>query len=177
VLDLKRAIAAQSDVEAERQRLIYSGRVLKDDDALSVYKIQSSHTIHMVKGAVRSGGESSGAAQPLPTMQAGQNPLDPLTQLNSHRGYGAMAGLNPFADMGVNQNDPNMVSLRVFFFFVGRLSLTSVTDADDDELAAVFAADERDDVESGGYGADYFVEPADGADGPADSCCDAESAV
>ena len=29
VLDLKRAIASQSDVEAERQRLIYSGRVLK----------------------------------------------------------------------------------------------------------------------------------------------------
>ena len=42
-------------------------------------------------------------------MQAGQNPHDPLTQLNSHLGFGAMAGLNPFADMGVNQNDPNMV--------------------------------------------------------------------
>lgn len=42
-------------------------------------------------------------------MQAGQNPRDPLTQLNSHMGYGAMAGLNPFADMGLNPNDPNMV--------------------------------------------------------------------
>jgi len=44
-------------------------------------------------------------------MQTGQNPHDPLTQLNSHLGYGAMAGLNPFADMGLNQNDPNMVCL------------------------------------------------------------------
>lgn len=42
-------------------------------------------------------------------MQTGQNPHDPLTQLNSHAGFGAMAGLNPFADMGLNQNDPNMV--------------------------------------------------------------------
>jgi ubiquilin len=42
-------------------------------------------------------------------MQAGQNPSDPLTQLNTHRGFGAMAGLNPFADMGLNPNDPNMV--------------------------------------------------------------------
>lgn len=116
VLDLKHAIAGKSDVPADRQRLIYSGRVLKDDDALSVYKIQSAHTIHMVKGAARSGGDSSGAgsgagaaAQQLPTMQAGQNPLDPLTQLNSHRGFGAMAGVNPFAEMGVNPNDPNMV--------------------------------------------------------------------
>jgi ubiquilin len=42
-------------------------------------------------------------------MQTGQNPHDPLTQLNSHLGFGAMAGLNPFADMGLNANDPNMV--------------------------------------------------------------------
>ncbi|KAF7336628.1 Ubiquitin domain-containing protein DSK2 [Mycena venus] len=113
VLELKQAIAEKSDVEAERQRLIYSGRVLKDEDLLSVYKIQSSHTIHMVKGAVRSGAASTSAPpaapQPLPTMQTGQNPHDPLTQLNSHLGFGAMAGLNPFADMGLNPNDPNML--------------------------------------------------------------------
>ncbi|KAJ7104200.1 hypothetical protein B0H15DRAFT_14058 [Mycena belliarum] len=113
VLELKQAIAEKSDVEAERQRLIYSGRVLKDEDFLSVYKIQSSHTIHMVKGAVRSGAASTSsqpaAPQQLPTMQTGQNPSDPLTQLNSHAGFGAMAGFNPFADMGVNPNDPNML--------------------------------------------------------------------
>jgi len=66
----------------------------------------------MVKGISRSGGSSSQQAsspQALPNMQAGQNPHDPLTQLNSHMGYGAMAGLNPFADMGLNPNDPNML--------------------------------------------------------------------
>ncbi|TRM55508.1 hypothetical protein BD626DRAFT_525421 [Schizophyllum amplum] len=112
VAELKQAIAEKSDVEADRQRLIYSGRVLKDDDVLSVYKIQSSHTIHMVKGVSRSGASSSAQpAQPqqLPTMQTGQNPHDPLTQLNSHLGFGAMAGINPFADMGLNPNDPNMM--------------------------------------------------------------------
>jgi len=113
VADLKQAIADKSDVPADRQRLIYSGRVLKDDDQLSVYKIQSSHTIHMVKGAVRSTATSSSAesstTQPLPNMQTGQNVHDPLTQLNSHMGYGLMAGLNPFADMGINPNDPNML--------------------------------------------------------------------
>ncbi|KIM36527.1 hypothetical protein M413DRAFT_449070 [Hebeloma cylindrosporum] len=115
VLELKQAIAAKSDVEADRQRLIYSGRVLKDDDSLSVYKIQSSHTIHMVKGVSRSGagGSSSSGApatpQPLPAMQTGQNVHDPLTQLNGHMGFGAMAGLNPFGEMGLNPNDPNMM--------------------------------------------------------------------
>ncbi|KAH7925375.1 hypothetical protein BV22DRAFT_435938 [Leucogyrophana mollusca] len=117
VLELKQAIADKSDVEADRQRLIYSGRVLKDEDLLSVYKIQSSHTIHMVKGVSRSAGGSSAhqqstgtpPSQTLPTMQAGQNPHDPLTQLNSHMGFGAMAGINPFAEMGLNPNDPNMM--------------------------------------------------------------------
>jgi ubiquilin len=42
-------------------------------------------------------------------MQTGQNVHDPLTQLNSHLGFGAMAGLNPFGDLGLNPNDPNMV--------------------------------------------------------------------
>jgi len=42
-------------------------------------------------------------------MQSGQNPHDPLTQLNSHMAYGAMAGLNPFTEMGLNPNDPNML--------------------------------------------------------------------
>ena len=82
---------------------------LQDEDVLSVYKIQSSHTIHMVKGAARNNAASSSTPQALPTMQAGQNPHDPLTQLNSHQGYGLMAGLNPFAEMGLNPNDPNMV--------------------------------------------------------------------
>jgi ubiquilin len=95
-------------------RLIESASpLIQDDDQLSVYKIQSSHTIHMVKGAARSTGPSSSTQtstpQPLPSMQTGQNVHDPLTQLNSHMGYGLMAGLNPFADMGVNPNDPNMV--------------------------------------------------------------------
>ena len=44
------------------------------------------------------------------TMQAGQNPHDPLTLLNSHLGFGAMAGVNPFAELGLNTNDPNMAS-------------------------------------------------------------------
>lgn len=93
-------------------------RAPQDDDALSVYKIQSTHTIHMVKGVSRAPGGGSGstagaaaAPQQLPVMQTGQNVHDPLTQLNGHLGFGAMAGLNPFGDMGINPNDPNMVRL------------------------------------------------------------------
>jgi len=112
VKDLKEAIAKSSDVEAERQRLIYSGRVLKDEDKLSVYKIQSGNTLHMVKGVAKSSNAQSSGSTPqrLPTMQAGQDPSDPLTQLNSHLAHGAIAGLNPFAELGLNANDPNMAA-------------------------------------------------------------------
>lgn len=88
--------------------------MLKDEDALVTYKIQSGHTIHMVKGAARAGPSAQAAApQQLPTMQSGQNPHDPLTQLNGPMGFGLMAGFNPFAEMGLNPNDPNMVSVLV----------------------------------------------------------------
>ena len=89
---------------------------------MSVYKIQSSHTIHMVKGAARAGGASGAPAaattsQPLPQMQTGQNVHDPLSQLNSHLAFGQnLSGFNPFQDMGVNQNDPNMVHLYLILF-------------------------------------------------------------
>jgi ubiquilin len=46
-------------------------------------------------------------------MQAGQNPHDPLTLLNSHLGFGAMAGVNPFAELGLNPNDPNMFQTMI----------------------------------------------------------------
>ncbi|KAB5589148.1 Deubiquitination-protection protein dph1 [Ceratobasidium theobromae] len=109
VLELKQAIAEKSDVAADRQRLIYSGRVLKDEDALSVYKVQNAHTVHMVKGAPKpTASGSSTTPQPLPTMQTGQTSTETL--LNGPRGHGALAGLN-MADLfgGANPNDPNMM--------------------------------------------------------------------
>ena len=125
--------------------------LIKDDDALSVYKIQSSHTIHMVKGVSKStGGSSTGsssAPQQLPAMQAGQNVHDPLTQLNSHLGYGAMAGLNPFSDMGLNPNDPNLVSIDDISSqqSIQKLCLVGI-DAGHAELAAIPPADVSHDV-------------------------------
>jgi ubiquilin len=136
VLELKQAIANKSDVSADRQRLIYSGecnmfsqppthchprlsilisltlpgRVLKDEDALSTYKVQNAHTVHMVKGAPKPtpAGGSSATSQPLPTMQTGQTSTETL--LNGPRGHGALAGLN-LSELfgGANPNDPNMV--------------------------------------------------------------------
>jgi ubiquilin len=90
----------------------YADACAQDDDALETYKIKAGNTVHMVKGAAPAGASTGAAPQALPTMQTGQSPTDPLTQLNSHRAFGALAGFNPFADMGLNPNDPNMVRQR-----------------------------------------------------------------
>lgn len=53
VLDLKHKLAGSdyADLPADRQRLIYSGRVLRDPDTLASYKLQDGHTVHLVKSA------------------------------------------------------------------------------------------------------------------------------
>lgn len=92
----------------------------------------------MVKGVSRSVGPSTpSATQQLPSMQAGQNPHDPLTLLNSHLGFGAMAGVNPFSEFGLNPNDPNMVRIYRGGVRIGRLIQHTVPN--DDELSSIYA--------------------------------------
>ena len=51
VVEFKQLIAAKVDVPAANQRLIYSGKVLKDPETLASYSVVDGHTIHMVRGA------------------------------------------------------------------------------------------------------------------------------
>ncbi|GAA6038882.1 hypothetical protein JCM8097_000550 [Rhodosporidiobolus ruineniae] len=118
VVDLKRKVAeaAGDDFPADGQRLIFSGRILKDEDPLSKYGVKNGNAIHLVKGARPAGAASTSAgntrsseAAGVPSnFAAGQqiagNPLAPL--LNAQYA-GALGGFNPFAEMGINPNDPN----------------------------------------------------------------------
>jgi ubiquilin len=75
VLDLKTKLAGTdyADTPAERQRLIYSGRIMKDGDALSVYKIKHMNTIHMVKSARSNPTPAPAGASSTPTPAVPQN--------------------------------------------------------------------------------------------------------
>ncbi|KAF4757812.1 hypothetical protein FOZ63_012776 [Perkinsus olseni] len=53
--DMKKGCVEKSGVPAEQQRLIYKGRILKDADTIGQHKIESGHTIHLVKGAAPAG--------------------------------------------------------------------------------------------------------------------------
>lgn len=40
VAELKELIASKTDIEKDRQRLIYSGKILKDEEKVELYKIK-----------------------------------------------------------------------------------------------------------------------------------------
>lgn len=67
MLELKGLIQAKDEsFPAESIRLIYSGRVLKDEDLVSKYSLKQGHTIHLVRPLARAsawgrGGRTSGA--------------------------------------------------------------------------------------------------------------------
>ncbi|KAL8762766.1 MAG: hypothetical protein Q9184_001306 [Pyrenodesmia sp. 2 TL-2023] len=119
VLDLKNKLSTSeyADIPAERQRLIYSGRVLKDIDTLASYKIKEGNTVHLVKGAAsnqRQNPANQGSstatgttgnppgAQGVPTNLAagtGNNPLAGLTGAR-YAGLAQLPGAGMFGPDG-----------------------------------------------------------------------------
>ncbi|KAI9040542.1 ubiquitin domain-containing protein DSK2 [Aspergillus affinis] len=100
VSELKEKLSTSeyADTPADRQRLIYSGRVLKDNETLASYKIKDSHTIHLVKSAAsnqRQGVPSQSAATSAPTPAATANPsaAGVPTNLAAGTGNNPLAGL------------------------------------------------------------------------------------
>ncbi|MBE3041006.1 hypothetical protein IMZ48_00135 [Candidatus Bathyarchaeota archaeon] len=78
-------------IPAERQRLIYSGRVMKNDDALANYKIKPNNTVHLVKSAASNpapplaASASAPAVPNVPTNMAAGTANNPLAGLTGAR--------------------------------------------------------------------------------------------
>lgn len=111
VLELKTKLAGEDyeNIPVERQRLIYSGRVMKNDDALSTYKIKHNNTIHMVKSAAsnqqpnQTPTASASATTPAPANMAAGTANQPFAGLTGARyaGFGnGLPGLDMFGPDG-----------------------------------------------------------------------------
>ncbi|KAH8655180.1 hypothetical protein BX600DRAFT_515020 [Xylariales sp. PMI_506] len=105
VLDLKTKLAGSDfeNIPVERQRLIYSGRVMKNEEPLSTYKIKAGNTVHLVKSAASNptpqppASSSTPAAPQVPTNMAAGTANNPLAGLTGAR-YAGLTNL-PSADM------------------------------------------------------------------------------
>ncbi|KAI9682198.1 MAG: hypothetical protein M1817_000252 [Caeruleum heppii] len=142
ILELKTKLAGEdyANLPADRQRLIYSGRVLKDPDTLGTHKIQDGHTVHLVRsassnqrqnpanqGSSTAAGASTaagpgqaagpgGAAAGVPTNLAAGTGNNPLAGLTGAR-YAGLAQLpgagmfGPDGGMGAPPNPEQMVQM------------------------------------------------------------------
>lgn len=132
IAQFKSAIAAQSEIAPENQRLIYSGKILKDDQTVESYKILDDHSVHLVKSggskkatspgataaasgdATAAGATSTPAAQPqqsapanLSTGQGGGfNPLSDLTSAR-YAGFLNLPSADSFGPDGGMTSAPN----------------------------------------------------------------------
>ncbi|EHK40507.1 hypothetical protein TRIATDRAFT_153189 [Trichoderma atroviride IMI 206040] len=104
VLDLKTKLSTAEfeNIPVDRQRLIYSGRVMKNDDTLATYKIKPNNTIHMVKSAASNPSQPASSSTPppaaVPTNMASGTANNPLAGLTGARYAGHQINL-PGMDM------------------------------------------------------------------------------
>ncbi|CAI9767815.1 unnamed protein product [Fraxinus pennsylvanica] len=81
VESFKSILAQNCEIPPQQQRLIYKGRILKDDQTLQSYGLEADHTVHLVRGfATNASANSTGAtdagsphSNPTVTADAGSN--------------------------------------------------------------------------------------------------------
>lgn len=106
VKDLKDKISEPSNVPSSQQRLIYKGRILKDNDSLEDMKVENGHTMHLVKSGVQTDNQKANKT------------LNPTPECNTSSGNGQSTNNNtnsiPLSqnnvDIGANQNANDPIS-------------------------------------------------------------------
>ncbi|GMH23638.1 hypothetical protein Nepgr_025481 [Nepenthes gracilis] len=100
----KSLVAQNCNVPADQQRLIYKGRILKDDQTLECYGLQADHTVHMVRGFAPSASiAASGtvnAGRPNPSPVAADSGTSNDGGDSGGAGLGPLASLFPWLGLG-----------------------------------------------------------------------------
>ncbi|KAH0970983.1 hypothetical protein GBA52_023139 [Prunus armeniaca] len=96
----KEVLSSKCDIPADQQRLIYKGRILKDDQTVQSYGLEADHTVHLVRGfappasANPAGATNAGAANSTQARGIGSNDGGTL----GGSGFGA----SPFPGLRLN---------------------------------------------------------------------------
>ncbi|KAI8017471.1 Ubiquitin domain-containing protein DSK2b [Camellia lanceoleosa] len=98
----KSVVAQNCDIPAEQQRLIYKGRILKDDQTLESYGLEADHTVHLVRGfAPATSADTTGATN---TGVPNSTPSGVRSVSSDEGGAfgGSGVGASPFPGLGFN---------------------------------------------------------------------------
>uniref|UniRef100_A0A9I9D5S3 Ubiquitin domain-containing protein DSK2a-like n=1 Tax=Cucumis melo TaxID=3656 RepID=A0A9I9D5S3_CUCME len=92
----KSILSHQSEVPADQQRLIYKGRILKDDQTLQSYGLEADHTVHLVRGSAPAASPTNPATAP--------NAGGPNTTSSNARSVGSNEGGAPGGGLGLESS-------------------------------------------------------------------------
>lgn len=116
VSDLKIEISREMKCGKENLRLIYAGRILKDEETLESYRIQDGHTIHVVKTGIAS---NTSVSSTTPTQKSAPitpaiPTLTPITQAATLPNFAVpgMAGLGFPGTVGMEPSAEEMSQMN-----------------------------------------------------------------
>ncbi|KAF7459315.1 Ubiquitin family protein [Cryptosporidium felis] len=98
IKEIKEQISELSKIPISQQRLIYKGRILKDNDILDDMKVESGHTMHLV----RSGAQMEQNKPQNSTSQAANNNFSNSNQSSNISSFET----NPNTGVNTTANDP-----------------------------------------------------------------------
>ena len=102
VLQLKQAAEAGSKLPPDQQRLIFKGRILKDEQTLESYKIENGSQVHLVKAkaAGTSGPATDADSTAAATTDSANAQPNPFAGMGGMPGMGGMGGFPGMGGMG-----------------------------------------------------------------------------
>lgn len=124
IADLKKLVESAIEstsvgpIPADSQRLIYAGRVLKDDQTVESYKMADGHTVHLVKmSKVKTEPPAPAAPSPVSTTAANAPAAPDNTPVTAGTSNGAQpfnmfAGTGNAAGAGAGQQLPGLGAFR-----------------------------------------------------------------
>lgn len=124
IAEFKELLAERHNTTVDKQRLIFSGRILKDTDTLSTYKLSNGSTLHLIIRQAPTNTTSSSTPSTTSTstpaaptnIAAGVQPGNPLADLTGARyaGYASLPNASMFGPdggMGVTPNPDAMLDM------------------------------------------------------------------
>ncbi|EAN34375.1 Ubiquitin family protein [Theileria parva strain Muguga] len=92
VLQLKERCSDKANAPADKQRLIFKGRIIKDEEVLSALNVEDGNTIHLVRSGLKPASSAPPTATPTAPTATTQNTTTPTTGENQP--FGQVPGFN-----------------------------------------------------------------------------------